>query len=136
MKTPEELLREAYTTMQDAWGIEVGDTVRVLRKVVENEMGWPIRNGIDQNTSVGKVGEVTEVSKYGIVVSIESVGIMDYTYPFFVLELVSKKPKSIKVNLNAAYEAEVFKDKVVVGCQTFPLGVVEAILKASKELRT
>ena len=51
------------------------------------------------------------------------------------LKLVSKKPRSIKLRLSAGYDAQVFKDKIVVGCQTFPIGVVEAILRASKELQ-
>lgn len=38
--------------------------------------------------------------------------------------------KKIAVKLNDEYTAEVFKDKVVVGCQTFPIDIIQKLLDA------
>ena len=133
VKTSEQLLREAYITMQAACGIEVGDTVRITRKAADFEMGWGEDWAGDKMIAlVGKTGVVSKVHDKRPNGGFK---VHDWYFPFFVLELVSKKPRSIKLRLSDDYDAQVFKDKIVVGCQTFPISAVEAILRASKELQ-
>ena len=133
VKTSEQLLRETYITMQAACGIEVGDTVRITRKAADFEMGWGEDWAGDEMIAlVGKTGVVSKVHDHRPNGGFK---INDWYFPFFVLELVSKKPRSIKLRLSDDYDAQVFKDKIVVGCQTFPISAVEAILRASKELQ-
>lgn len=50
-----------------------------------------------------------------------------------VLAIVTEK-KMIKVTLNDKHTAEVYKDKVVVGCQTFPITVIDNLVLAKNEL--
>jgi hypothetical protein len=50
---------------------------------------------------------------------------------FFVL---FTKPATILVKLNDKYTAEVTKDRITVGCQTFPHSIVADLAKAQKAL--
>lgn len=50
------------------------------------------------------------------------------------LSAVIEKPTMINVKLNSSYTAEVYKDTVVVGCQTIPFSVIEEIVEANKKL--
>lgn len=55
----------------------------------------------------------------------------------FFEEFLSKESfelTSKKIVLNNQYEAVIYKDKVVVGCQTIPIEKVKEILKISEEL--
>lgn len=48
---------------------------------------------------------------------------------------VSSKSKSISMKISDSYEAEIFADKVVVGCQTIPVSTVETLYKTLKNLQ-
>ena len=85
-------LEEAYLTMQENCGIEVGDTVKVLRKAKSEEMGWSAIWTGSMSDLVGKTAKVTEFDKDRNGLSLND----DYWFPFFVLELVEKAPKIIK----------------------------------------
>lgn len=50
----------------------------------------------------------------------------------FALDLIT--PKSKFVVLNKEHKAEVFKDKIVVGCQSFPITILDELIKARYEL--
>jgi hypothetical protein len=50
-------------------------------------------------------------------------------------DLIKLAPKSKTVKLNDSYFAEVFKDKVVVGCQTFDKDAIDKIVEAQSELK-
>jgi len=78
-------LRAAYRVMQAASGIEVGDTVKVLRSFKSYEMGFGYHCNNQKCKYVGHEAIVDEVD-YGIVIG-------DWSFPFFCLELVSKAPK-------------------------------------------
>lgn len=54
-----------------------------------------------------------------------------YTIPVELVEIV---PESIEVKLNEKHSAKVFKDKVAVGCQTFPITIIDDLKKALEEL--
>lgn len=86
-------LRDAYNRMQDACGIEVGDTVQVLRTAKTNEMGWGQNWVTTMDKRVGECGVVRypATSDLGVSVIFDD-GIGAY-FPFFVLKLVEKKKK-------------------------------------------
>ena len=53
-----------------------------------------------------------------------------WNFPITCLEVVSTKPAFQTVKLNDRYEAQVHKDKIVVGCQEFPCDVIGDLLRA------
>jgi hypothetical protein len=70
-------------------GIEVGDTVKVLRRATEGEQGWNNKWCTDMDSFIGKEFEVFEDDGvFGF--SIE-VGVSEYNFPWFVLEIIKKK---------------------------------------------
>lgn len=95
-------LNKAYLAMQEASGIKVGDTVRVLRKAADGEMGW--NNEWDDDEMDGYVGrewQVTEV--YGDCGVLLNRGCY---FPFFVLEKIKGAPRFIEINGNKVPEPE------------------------------
>lgn len=124
-----------YNALQKASGIEVGDTVRILRVCKTNEMGWGCSWNAHMDKTVGMKGTVTTVSTAdGIRVDFaKMVGDrLGWWYPFFALEIVKKRPRKVTVELNGEYSAEVYKDKIVVGCQTFDTSIIQALADAHK----
>lgn len=53
--------------------------------------------------------------------------------PFYA-KFIKWVPKVKEIKLNDNYTAQVYKDKVVVGCQTFDKDVINKIIKAQSEL--
>lgn len=91
-------VQKAYEVMQENCDIEVGDTVRVLRKVYGREMGWGTSWTSNMDQCVGKTFTVKKVDGMsGFNLGTKELCGVDYWYPFFVLELVSKAKKVIKV---------------------------------------
>jgi len=81
-------VEEAYLVMQEASGIQVGDTVKVLRKAKDYEMGW--NNRWSDFMVVGQTLKVADISEDGIKLAGNFANIARYRYPFFVLEVVKK----------------------------------------------
>ena len=54
-----------------------------------------------------------------------------YAYPVMMAVI---GPDSLTVKLNDNYSAKVFKDKLVVGCQTFPSSILYDLVEAHKSL--
>ena len=95
--------KEAYQILQDASGIEAGDTVKVLRRAKNYEMGWGNSWTSDMDALVGENLTVRHLDKRN---GIKALGCC-YYIPFFVLELVSKKQRpTIKVGDKEYYEDE------------------------------
>ena len=46
------------------------------------------------------------------------------------------KPDFSEVVLNKEYTAKVYKDKIVVGCQTFPVFIIDDLVLALKEMNS
>tara|TARA_R110000868_G_scaffold217413_1_gene467486 strand:- start:633 stop:1034 length:402 start_codon:yes stop_codon:yes gene_type:complete len=46
------------------------------------------------------------------------------------------KPDFSEVKLNSEYSAKVYKDKIVVGCQTFSVGIIDDLVLALKEINS
>jgi hypothetical protein len=47
---------------------------------------------------------------------------------------VKIKPDSVKIKLNDTYDADVTKDTIVVGCQTYPISILDELIAARKSL--
>jgi len=87
--------KEAYEVLQAASGIKVGDTVKVLRRAKDSEMGWGGLWLIDMNPCVGREFTVLYIQKEGSIKlnTIERASTRhDYWFPFFVLEKVIDAP--------------------------------------------
>lgn len=97
-------LQEAYKVMQANCGIEVGDTVKVLRPFKDKENGCGIRYNWRMDDLIGGHFVVRDISESYIDLS------CGYLWPFFVLELV-KKGKKLPEPL------EISSDKHVVFCE-------------------
>ena len=71
---------EAYQIMSKESGINIGDTVRVMRKASNYEMGWPTAWASDMDKMIG--------NEYTVVEIVNGVYNLDnlYWFPFFVLE--------------------------------------------------
>lgn len=122
--------KQAYKTLQKASGIKVGDTVRVLRRALSYEMGWGTNWVSDMSKYIGRDFKVSRVHDTDGVLLNDK-----WLFPFFVLEVVKSKPAFVKVKLNDEYTAEVYSDKIVVGCQTFDTSIARNLLKAVDKMK-
>ena len=126
-------INECYTQMQEACGIEVGDTVKVLRTAKDYEMGWGTVWVRTMDGFVGKQFVVNDVgAARGFRVTADDGD--NYWLPFFILQLVSKKKAVVKVVLNGSHTAECSKDGIKVGCQDFSWDIVKKLQDAKKQL--
>lgn len=123
-------IQEAYKVMQENCGIEVGDKVRILRKAKSYESGWGNTWETQMSDQVGKTDRVVDIKPWGI--RLKTAG---YDYPFFVLELVEKAPKTKTIKLNDRYTATVDRYSVEVGCQSFSFDAVEKLYEAVQDAR-
>jgi len=119
----EQNLSEAYLLMQKASGFKVGDSVKVLRAAGYHELGWMNCWTGAMSNNIGKTLKITY--DYGVAgLSLDG----GLSYPFFVLEKV--EPKFATVVLNSRLTADVSKDTIKVGCQTFDAKILYALEKA------
>ena len=77
---------EAYQIMSKESGINVGDTVKVIRKAQSYEMGWQTAWDPYMDEMIGKEYTVSEV--FDGVYHLSDL----YWFPFFVLEKIKSKP--------------------------------------------
>lgn len=56
------------------------------------------------------------------------------SYVPYELLMVKPKKEFVEVELNSRYTAEVYKDKIVVGCQTFPTSILDKLADALEEI--
>jgi len=126
-------LQQAYKIMQDNCGIEVGDTVKVLRKAKDYENGWGCVGTFSSNYRKNGVVENID-EKLGIRVLFEN---DKELFPFFVLELVKKAPKLPEpIEISSMYRCEFKEDgSIAVGCQTLDFDLIEKIYLTAKEVK-
>lgn len=131
---------EAYKVMQDNCGIEVGDTVKVLRKAKDNENGWPNcpPSKTTMESMIGKNLKVLGVDKsIGIELDTSMINGAAQRLPFFVLELVKKGKKLPEpISISSQYQCE-FKENgsIAVGCQTLDFDMIEKIYTTAKQVK-
>jgi len=108
-------LREAYLKMQEKCGIDEGDTVKVLRKAENYEMGW---GAFWEETMNGAIGNT-----YKVIIKNGTTGIaldfkkcVNWNFPFFVLELVEKKKehKLPEIKSHALSNYEHIKNQLIL----------------------
>lgn len=133
-------LQEAYKTMQAASGIEVGDTVKMLRMPLsDDEMGWQVKTGSiaegsseDYRTHKRALGEECTVREIdpirGIGINYPDNG-WDYA-PFFCLELISKGKPPIKIG---EHTVEFTDNGLRVGCQEVSYKTLDEINERRKK---
>jgi hypothetical protein len=94
MKKKDESLQNSYLELHEASGIEIGDTVRVLRKAENYEMGWNNEWNDDvMNKYIGRECVVTDDKKnYSDEAGFELN--RGYIFPFFVLEKIKDASES------------------------------------------
>lgn len=85
-------IHEVYREMAKNCGIEVGDTVRILRKANNLEMGWDQMWLYPMDRYVGEIDVVTDVTDAGSF-QLEN----GYWFPFFVLEKIKSARKEKKM---------------------------------------
>lgn len=103
------------------------------------ELGFNFSDGgghIGHSISVNKSGMVSHTSDSMRL--IDGRGICGHVLgdlnKLFFTDEYSLKPTSIKVKLNDSYTAEVKKDVVVVGCQRFPISIIDELVKARNDV--
>lgn len=91
-------IKNAYLTMQEASGIKVGDTVRVLRKAVDEEMGWGNSwKSPEMDKHIGETGIVDwceGTTGFSVRFGCERA----WSFPFFVLEKIADATRYITIN--------------------------------------
>jgi len=108
-------LREAYLKMQEKCGIDEGDTVKVLRKAENYEMGWRTFWEESMNKTIGNKYKVRR--KNGMVgFELDLGDTASWNFPFFVLELVEKKKehKSPEVKSHTLSNYEHIKNQLIL----------------------
>ena len=126
-------LQDAYMKMQSECGIEMGDTVKVIRKAKDWAMGWNCAWA--GNCFIGQTGEVlAKPTSSGFYVRLPE---DTRFFPFFCLELVKKAPKEITVDLNEDYSAKISPDgdTIKVGGQEFTASQVLHLADKIKEVQ-
>ena len=96
-------LKRAYTDMQEACGIEVGDMVKVLGAALGYQMGWGTCWVTEMDEAIGKTYEVVGMActpECGLELDIDGT---TYYFPCFVLKVVTKrqdkKPKETTIKV-------------------------------------
>lgn len=131
----EVLPEEWETTPQSNIDADLYKAKLLLRKTVRHKI---------QPTYVGKVKDFRlflEKSGATPITVDEAIDKNGYSIGVYYGEYVADinsldiVPDSVKVKLNNKYEAEVNKDKIVVGCQTFEVSKIEELAAALKSLQ-
>lgn len=109
--------------------LKIGNKVRVLRKAVNYELGWPTVWSDKMDKQVGAELTIKQFEDmYG-----KTHGIRlndDFWYPYFVLEKVIIPP--VVMTLTSDYDATILEDGTVeVGCQTIPFEVLKSVFECA-----
>ena len=88
-------IEKAYETMQAECGIEVGDTVKILRTNRSNELGSScVFHTESELGRSGRIGIVLKMLSRSIFVKMPNDNLFEM--PFFILEVIEKvKPKNM-----------------------------------------
>ena len=125
-----------YNKLHDAiikeTSLKVGDTVKVLRKAKDYELGW--RNSWSDNMDkhVGGEYEVVNVDRH---TGIRLVG-GHFSYPIHILEIVKVSIALPVFELKDGYEVKVQEDgSLVVGCQKVSNDLLNKITDAANKVK-
>lgn len=110
--------------------LKVGDYVKVVSTSPDRHLGWQNSWVHQMNGYVGKSGKITKISHNGVEILFPD-GCEKYDYPAHVLVKVEAPIPEVKLNDN--YTAKIYKNKVEVGCQEFPISKIREILKLHDE---
>jgi hypothetical protein len=79
-------------------------------------------------------GELNKFKVKDIRVTPTTIKLWNYEGSWINYDEVVEKPNEIEVKLNESYNATVREDTIRVGCQTFPISIIDDLVKAKKEL--
>jgi len=110
-------LQEAYKVMQEHCGIEVGDTVKVVRAPfdgeADKEYGKHWRNRIGNIYRVDNIDSTP--GRFGLAHSGKNMYSGDYNVPFYCLELVEKAKSELPPIMIAGRAVEFFGASIGLG---------------------
>lgn len=115
-----------------AQGLTEGSKVKVIAKAESRTGGWTNSWVDTMDQAVGKIFEITSISKDDSGVDIVvNPGSCSFGFPAFCLELI---PRKVSMKLNDNYTADVYhQERVVkVGCQEFPFYVIKELYELTK----
>ncbi len=101
---------EKYIAGQKACGIEVGDTVRVVRKAKNREGSWFDSWVSSMDDTVGENMEVNKIHSGSGGLQLRN-SHFSRNYPYFVLEIVKKKDGSVPDKKQESISTRVLVDK-------------------------
>lgn len=116
--------------------LKVGDIVKVTHAVPDYHLGWgAIWNAERMDRVVGKEGVVKAVSgDKGVRIDFASEGINGFIFPAQTIEFVKRGPEYKEMKISKDYDAKVYKDKIVVGCQTISITDFKKLQKLVNEM--
>ena len=126
----DDLLIAAYKLLQAQLDWNVGDTVKVLRKARDNELGWPIVWNARMDEQVGEIGKITHIhATNGFKIDNK------FWYPFYVLDLV-RRAVAVKNFALQGIQFKVEKDLIKIGGYAFHADdLVQALALAYAEVQ-
>ena len=137
------MTNHAYTTLQNAAKLKLGGRVLIQRKSYRNELGWDVNWDPGMDKAVGMVGSIIKIDDVnGVQISVPGVWgphhEKSWWYPFFILKKVRlpKAQRKEHIKINGDYTAIVSTEGIKVGCQTFPLSVIDELAKAIKQVKS
>jgi hypothetical protein len=112
---------------------DIGDEVIVnnQHKGVIISPRFDLTNGYGYVVQFNKVYTISNWDFTGLICGSPSTGTS--SIPFYA-KFIKLVPKVKEIKLNDNYTAQVYKDKVVVGCQTFNKDAIDKIVEAQSEL--
>jgi hypothetical protein len=118
----------------ESLGLEVGDIVKITHKADHGDLGWEANWVGWMDECVGMTGKIImPINKtnpeFGVRVKMDHDGEV-WNFPAQCIKLITKKPKSVLLRLNSEYKAEITKDGIIVGCQKFPLSIIDKLVAA------
>lgn len=107
------------------WDLRFGDDTL-------SDFKWNVRGVKNDLVSSGKVNDAVNEHNLKFIVVAEWGG--SSVVPIMEVKSI-KKNRTKEVKLNSQYTALVSKEEIKVGCQTFPLSIVQELATAIKELQ-
>ena len=108
----------AYKTLQGECGFKIGDKVKVLRKAESYKLGWATSWHSNMDKYIGNTYTIKDISSGCCGVNGFQLGTKDdrYWFPWFVLELVEKKPEVKEMTVREisdklGYEVKVIREE-------------------------
>lgn len=128
MKQSQEAL-DTYESYSKLLGLEVGDLVEITHGINSYTMGWENSWEPEMNENIGKQYVVRNISGGS---GVGLVGIHNH-FPVYSLKIIKKQPAFKTLKLTSEYNANIFPDRIEVGCQTITKTTFKQLVEFAKE---